>query len=241
MRQIQHFFLPYSLQSDHLRSDDRALILQLMSVLRFKPGDSVVLLDGNGVRAEAVVEMLHRKEVVFKILNRTVFAKPERQLRLAVACAKKPATLEWIFEKATELGVHEIVLLDTARTQVHELRKMERALSIIKEAAEQSERVFLPTLIGPQKWADFLKDWPEGTTLVGDPWDFDVKLGSWLQKTAASELNSLTVVIGPEGGLTPEELAAARAKGATLFQLGETVLRMETAVLASLSLVAFGR
>jgi 16S rRNA (uracil1498-N3)-methyltransferase len=234
MKQIQHFFIDADLAHERVTVREPELLNQMKNVLRFRAGDKVVLLDGRGVRADATVEVIHGKKAVLVVQKREKFAAAERRLRLYVALPKKPATLEWIVEKATELGVTDIVPIDTARCQVHELRKLERLRLIMKEAAEQCERIFMPALHEVLSLEELLKDLPSGLLLAGDPWTYDEKLS---KLKLGGDVN---IVIGPEGGLSGEELAAIRSAGGTLFQLGDLVLRMETAVIAALSVVQFG-
>jgi 16S rRNA (uracil1498-N3)-methyltransferase len=234
MKQIQHFFIDVDLSQERVTVRDHELLNQMKNVLRFRAGDKVVLLDNHGSSADATVELIHAKEAVLIIHQRETFEAPTRRLRLYVALPKKPATLEWIVEKATELGVTDIVPVDTQRCQVHELRKTERLRLIIREAAEQCERIFMPELHEVLSFADLMKDKPSGLLLAGDPWIFDKTLSD------LELCGDLNIVIGPEGGLTDEELSAVRSAGGTLFQLGDLVLRMETAVIAALSVVQFG-
>ncbi len=234
MKQIQHFFIDADLAHERVTVREPELINQMKNVLRFRAGDKVVLLDGRGVRADATVEVIHGKEAVLVVQKRECFELEERRLRLYVALPKKPATLEWIVEKATELGVTDIIPIDTERCQVHELRKLERLRLIIKEAAEQCERIFMPELHEVLSLEDLLADKPSGLLLAGDPWTYDEKLS---KVKLGGDVN---ILIGPEGGLTEQELEAIRKAGGTLFQLGDLVLRMETAVIAALSVVQFG-
>ena len=236
MRQIQHFFVQADLSAPTLTLRDAELLHQLKTVLRFRPGDACILLDNAGTRAQATVETLHSKEAVFRIESREQVPLPSRTVRLCFALPKKPATLEWILQKATELGVTELCPLNTARCQVHEVHKLARAQLIIKEASEQSESIFLPTLKPCLDWPDFLKALPSGCLFAGDPWTYD---GS-LAELRPDPLQDVTVVIGPEGGLTEDELAEWRAAGGQRFRLGTEVLRMETAAVAALSVVLYG-
>ena len=235
MRQVQHFFIDASLAEDTVEVTDRDLLRQMKEVLRFRRGDACVLLDNRGHKAKAVLEEFHSKGAVFKVESRTFVPAADRVVRLYVAVSKKPATLEWIVEKATELGVNEIVPLDTERTQVHELRKTERLEAIIKEAAEQSEQAYLPKLVGLQSFKDLIAHPPFGKILAGDPWNHDGQLTHLLP----SDKEDVNLIIGPEGGLTDVELNEVRRIGGKVFLLGETVLRMETAVIATLALVQY--
>lgn len=237
MKQIQHFFIDADLAHERVTVREPELLNQMKNVLRFRSGDKVVLLDNRGARAEATVETIHSKEAIFTIQKRSTFTDTALKIRLFIALPKKPATLEWIVEKATELGVTDIIPMDTARCQVHELRKLERLQLIIKEAAEQCERIFMPELHGVLHFNNFIDRCKNGEMngllLAGDPWTHDTLLAD--VKGLGTE--SVNIVIGPEGGLTDDELSAVREAGGVLFQLGPLVLRMETAAVAALALV----
>lgn len=235
MRQIQHFFIESDLSEKTVEVTDRDLLRQMKEVLRFRRGDACVLLDNRGTKAKAVLQEFHSKGAVFAIESRQFEPKPDRRLSLYVALSKKPATLEWIVEKATELGVTDLIPLDTERTQVHELRKTDRLAAILKEAAEQSERAYLPILHPLLSFKEFLAHPPYGKILAGDPWKYDAPLS----KVLPGQKEDAHLIIGPEGGLTDEELTAIQQIGGKIFLLGETVLRMETAVIASLALVQY--
>ena len=130
--------------------------------------------------------------------------------------------------------VDEIIPLVTNRTQIDDLRKSDRLKFIMKEAAEQCERPFLPELKETLKFDEFVKNPPEGLILAGDAWDYDLKLKD-IQKNEI-----VNIIIGPEGGLTKEELSMIRDIGGKIFLLGEYILRMETAAIAAISVVRFG-
>lgn len=232
---MQHFLLPdANLESAELSISDKELVQQMLKVLRFRVGDECVLLDGQGGRAKGVITELHKKAAVIAVSDFERLPQPERVIRLYCALSKKPSTFELIVQKATELGVTEIIPVVTKRCQVDHLRKAERLELIIKEACEQCERVWAPELTEAVKLEELLVNMPAGTFLAGD-----ARIEGPLLKDVnmAQEVNLL---IGPEGGLTDEELDAVKAAGGQLFLLGDSVLRMETAAIAALALVAFG-
>lgn len=233
---MQHFIVPTKLKNGPLIIMDKELLHQLKSVLRFRPGDACLLMDGQGGKAEAILKSFHSKEAVFEISSMENSETPKRSLRLYCALSKKPSTFELIIQKATEIGATNLIPLVTERCQVRELRKTDRLLLIVKEASEQSERAFLPKLHHVQTLSDLLQNPPSGLLLAGDPWTYDKNLKD-LNPTPDKDLN---LIIGPEGGLTKAELEEIRKAGGVLFLLGENVLRMETAAIAALSLVQFG-
>lgn len=232
---MQHFILPHPLDADKVRIFDRNTLQQMTKVLRFRKGDKCVLMDGKGTKAKATIEELHSKVAVLHITERTSEKMPARKLRLYCALSKKPATFEFILQKATELRATDLIPLITHRCQVQFLKKQDRLMAIIKEAAEQCENPFLPELQEPLHLNDLLKNLPSGKVLAGDPWTYDARL----KEISLKATEDVNLIIGPEGGLTQEELEAIRTAGGTLFQLGDSVLRMETAALASLAVIQY--
>ncbi len=233
MKQIQHFILEGNIGGETYLIEDRNLLSQMMNVLRYREGDECVVLDGKGNKAKGSITQINKRMAELALSNHETCDKPEKKIRLYVALSKKPATFELIVQKACELGVDEIIPLISVRTQVVYLRKTERLQLIMKEAAEQCERCFLPKLKIPLKFSDFIKNPPEGLILAGDAWDYDIKLKD------AEKSKIINIIIGPEGGLTKEELGMIRNIGGKIFSLGEYVLRMETAVISAISVVRF--
>jgi len=233
---MQHFILHQDLSADRIHILDKELLHQMSDVMRFRKGDECVLMDGQGTKTKAVLEELHRKGATLFVKERETCEAPKRRVRLYCALSKKPATFELILQKATELGATDLVPLVTERCQIRELRKVDRLQVIIKEATEQCERCFEPQLHEVVMLADLVKNPPKGLLLAGDPWTTDKNLRE-VEKSPHEDIN---LIIGPEGGLTSAELEDIRRAGGTLFLLGDTVLRMETAAIAALSVVQFG-
>lgn len=236
MKQIQHFLISDEIVPGKIKIQDRELANQMLRVLRMRIGDCIKVMDGKGKKAEAKIIQLDKKFLEIDVQDIEICKIPSRKLRLYCALSKKPATFEIIVQKATELGVDEIVAFTSERCQVREIHRIERLQSIIKEATEQSERCFAPTIRGAISFEKMLSEIRENNTyisLAGDPWDFDSKL-------AGNNLNgNVNLIIGPEGGLSKAEIENLRGAGAVIFQIGENILRMETAAIAAISVVQF--
>lgn len=230
---MQYFFINQDISGNHVVVTDEELLYQIRYVLRFEKGDECVLLNGKGEKAKGTVETIDKKAVIIRLENHEIFDRPKRKVSLYIAISKKPATFELIIQKATELGVTGIIPLVTEHCQVREIRNEKRLSAIIKEAAEQCERVFLPKLHPVLLWDKFTADPPSGQILTGDARGGDVKLCD--VKFSLSE--SVNLIIGPEGGLTEGELSDVHRIGGRIFSLGENVLRMETAAIAALGVV----
>ncbi|MCK9186389.1 16S rRNA (uracil(1498)-N(3))-methyltransferase [Candidatus Gracilibacteria bacterium] len=245
---MQHFFINQELKEGKVVITNEDLLHQMRNVMRFEAGDKCVFLDGKGSKANGVFEVVAKKEAVINLSEVVHCPDNGRKVSLYIALSKKPATLELIVQKATEIGVTDIFPIVTNRCQVKEMRNIPRFLSIISEAAEQSERCVLPVLHEVISWSDFLNAFPKGEVLVGDARQHDVKLGEYLigrnemgENSGRERADSVgvSVVIGPEGGLTDEEISDAKSQGAKIFLLGENVLRMETAAISAISMVMF--
>ncbi len=228
---MQHFFVNENLEKDIVTISDEDVLHQMIKVLRFRVGDECVLLDGNGGKAAGKIDELHKTAAKIRVGKFEQMAKTGAELRLFAAVSKKPETFEMIVQKATELGATMITPVLTSRCQVESIRKPERLKKIIKEAAEQAERFFLPELGEILKLGDLLKNPPDGKLLCGDARDYDKKLG---EMDFGGNINLL---IGPEGGLTKEEIALVRNAGGVIFLVNRNVLRMETAVIAALAVI----
>lgn len=235
MRQIQHFIVNENITGNEVKIFDNDLIHQIKNVLRLRVGDPLIVLDGKGQKAEAEILEIDKKSANLSLKNHEKFERARHKIRLYSALSKKPSTFELILQKATELGVDEIIPLITERTQVEDVKKNERLNLIVKEATEQSERIFMPELKASVIFPEFIVHPPSGLILAGDPWQFDGEL-----KELKSKNVDLNIVIGPEGGLTNKELEQIRDIGGKIFQLGKSVLRMETAAIASLAVVLYG-
>lgn len=243
---MQHFFINQELKEGKIVITNPDLLHQMKTVMRFEAGDKCVFLDGKGAKANGVFDVVAKKEAIIALSEVIYCPTGGRKVNLYIALSKKPATLELIVQKATEIGVTDIFPIVTNRCQVKEMRNVPRFLSIISEAAEQSERCVLPVLNDVISFKDFLQNFPKGEVLVGDARQYDVKLGEYLRGKEVARKNlgremadSVGVVIGPEGGLTDEEISEAKSKGAKIFLLGENVLRMETAAISAVSMVMF--
>jgi len=232
---MQHFFVDHDISGSHLAISDGDLLHQMKNVLRVRVGEEFIFLDNKGIKAKAVVESVDKKAIVVKLSEKETCSYPNRHVRLYIAISKKPATFELIIQKATELGVTDIIPLVTSRCQVKEIRNQKRLNFIIKEAAEQCERSFLPIFHEVISFDKLITSPPSGVILTGDGRIYDKKLS----EVKIGEEENVNLVIGPEGGLTDEELNSIKTAGGTIFILGKNILRMETAAISAMSLILF--
>ena len=226
--------------------------LRHLRVRRLRDGDEVVVLDGKGGRGSgtivskgAAVRLTFFEETAGDLppSPRPSFASlpGEPALRLTVLlAAAEPARVEWAVEKGTECGAAAFVLLACERSQRAHVAalhaRLARLARIAAEATKQCDRTIVPAVEGPEAAADVLRRWT-GRLLLAAP---DAPpLGPGFAGKGGE--GPRAVAIGPEGGFSPPERALFEECGALSFSLGPRILRLETAVVAAVTLLVGGR
>lgn len=203
--------------------------------LRLREGEPVLLLDGHGARIHAIIERLDRRGVLVRAVT-TVLDGQEGgpYIVLCIGLLADKSRFEWIIEKAVELGAREIVPMATARSEGR--FNADRAGRIAVAALKQSQRSFLPVIPEPVPLAALLAGLPASgrAFICHESASIEDSMERFLLSSPVPE--RITVLIGPEGGFTQEEVEAARRAGAQVVSLGGTRLRAETAALAALVL-----
>lgn len=203
----------------------------LAVVLRLDVGGQVKLFDDRTGEWLAEIAEASRKRVVLRLVERLRERESVPDLWLLFAPIKR-GRIDWLAEKATELGVARLIPVLTRRTIVERVN-LERLRAHVVEAAEQCERTALPELAEPEKLADLLRAWPGDRALFFA----DEEGGAPLAAAAAAAPGPAAVLIGPEGGFTAEERAAVRAlPQARPVSLGPRILRADTAAAAAVAL-----
>lgn len=201
----------------------------LGAVLRLSEGAQVKLFDDSSGEWLAEITQASKKRVSLRIVQHLREREQVPDLWLLFAPVKR-GRIDWLVEKATELGVARLVPALTRRTIVDRVNT-DRLRSHAIEAAEQCERTALPIIDEPRKLDALLREWLEDRVLLFA----DEQGGEPLSAVAAS--GPAAILIGPEGGFTDEERAAIRAvPSARAVSLGPRILRADTAALAAISL-----
>jgi 16S rRNA (uracil1498-N3)-methyltransferase len=200
----------------------------LGNVMRLKQGDRLLVFDGRSGEWLAEIAETAKKRMTLAVVEPARPQESVPDLWLAFAPVKK-GKVDWLVEKAVELGVARLLPVITQRTIVDKLN-LERMRAHIIEAAEQCGRTALAEIDEPMKLEAFLKNRDTARTLYfadesgGEPMNGAFKPGPAL------------ILTGPEGGFTPDEAAAIRAApNATAISLGPRILRAETAALAAVA------
>lgn len=212
----------------------------LARVLRKQTGDEVELFDGQGTAALAVVEAVSKRDVSLKLITQPeTKPRPSPLVTLAVA-PPKGDRFRWLVEKATEIGVHQIIPIQTERSVVHPGdKKLEKLHLTMISACKQSGRNHFMEIQSSQSLESLREiEAAKGEILFGDvPTPQAVSPLQNVTEKAADVL----AVIGPEGGLTNSEIEILRSWGAEPLCVAPHTLRIETAAIALASVLIASR
>ena len=229
--QIRHRFVEFDADQAH----------QMRRVLRLRPGDRVIALDGAGRQYEVTLEEVGNARATGRAADATVATgEPAARLSLYQSLLRREK-FEWVLQKGTEIGVAAFVPVITRRSLVRDAEdvgpeKLGRWQRIIREAAEQSGRGLLPTLLPPLALAE----------ATAGARTADVALIAWEGETrrtirealdGCAAVGEIALFIGPEGGYDEEEVRQAESWGAVPVSLGGRILRTETAAIVGAALV----
>lgn len=215
----------------------------LRDVLRLKSGDEVYLFDGAGREFRCQVETIARDSTAVRVAGQVDPACPESLLNLTLAVALlKGEKFDLVIQKATELGVTNVVPVITARADVRLKseedadRKVIRWQRIALEATKQCGRAHLMKIEKPIGFADFIKPASEPVVRLMFAERGGASLASATGVTS-HQLSKVTAIVGPEGGWTDDEIEVARKAGWQIVTLGGRTLRAETAAIVIATLI----
>lgn len=196
-----------------------------LRVLRMRRGDTISFTDGKGNFYEGLITDDNPSAMAASVSSVSKAEKRPYRLHVAISPVKNDDRLEWFVEKAVETGIDEITPLICSRTEKRRIRK-ERLEGLIISAMKQSVKGHLPVLNDIVSFSDFVADaWP-GKRLIAC---CDPEIMRTAITGAFSPGDEVTILIGPEGDFSPEEVALAMSNGFTPVHLGTSRLRTETA------------
>lgn len=212
--------------------------LRHLRARRLRVGSRLVLADGTGRQRDAVVISLDRHQAVIELSwDQSVQRDSALHLTLAQALLKSDK-LDWVIEKATELGVTEFVLFTCERTVGRaDGDRQARWTRLARSAAQQCQRSRLPSIAGPVSFEQVVARRSEALRLLF--WEQHRPGGLAEVRRQHPDPSSVLAVVGPEGGFSPVEAQCAAAAGLQLIGLGPRILRAETAAVAAISLCQF--
>ncbi|WP_299665181.1 16S rRNA (uracil(1498)-N(3))-methyltransferase [uncultured Polaribacter sp.] len=214
----------------------------IVRVLRKKENDILKITNGKGFLFDAEILIASDKKCIATIIATVEKPKPwNYYLHIAIAPTKNNDRVEWFLEKATEIGIDEITPIICSNSE-RRVVKLERFEKIIQSAMKQSLKFTLPKLNEPVKFNEFIKQDFEGTVCIAHCEPTGENSGEPEKKLLKSVINpseKVTILIGPEGDFSMEEIRKALDKKLTPISLGESRLRTETAALVAVNMVSF--
>lgn len=216
------FYIENNLTGSTINLVDPVLLNQLRNVLKLKTGDHISVFNGDGNELEVEIKNLKKTEVELSVLEKIKKGKRKNSVNLYLAILKKE-NFELAVQKAVESGVTKIIPIITERTIKLGL-KIDRLQLIIKEAVEQSGQVYLPKLSEPLTFSQAINQAQNSEALNIF---FDIEK----RNDQISDNEEINLFVGPEGGWGDEEKSMARQAGFCFYQLGQSILRAETAVI----------
>jgi len=230
---LPYFYIP-AFDKQQLEIDlDEDNSRHIVQVLRMGVGEEIRLTDGRGALLTAGIVEAHKKKCRVTVRSVEFLPPPGRKLTVAISPLKNASRFEWFLEKATEIGVAEIIPLLCDRTERQHLRA-DRLHNILVSALLQSQQAWLPVLRSATPLVQLL-DAPE----------FDHRLIAWMEERSTNayprpQTGPTLILIGPEGDFTAEEAASALARQYIPVTLGKNRLRTETAGVVAAALLCIG-
>ncbi len=219
---------------------ERDEIHHIKNVLRSKINDIIQIFNSNRQEITGTILSLSENEIMIKKIS--FKSDPPHTTKIILACAiPKKSKFEMIIEKSTELGIDEIIPIETKRTEIkiksNQLQKKQnRFQTVAINAAKQSKRLSIPTILPIMKFTKALEYLTESSTVIMPSLTGKTKpLLKTLTHLQKKKTTSISFLIGPEGDFTEEEYHQAHEKGAIPVSLGPTVLRVETAAICASS------
>lgn len=210
----------------------------IVQVLRMKEGEMLNLTDGRGTLITAEINHAHKKRCEVIVIDSRFTSHDSRRITIAISLLKNTSRFEWFLEKATEIGVTEIIPLICERTEKQKFR-LERMQQICISAMLQSHQCWLTLLHQPLKYEHFISR--------KEPASTEQKFIAYCAETSDKKplsifkpFNPGIILIGPEGDFTHEEVRHALERGFVPVSLGETRLRSETAGMVAAVLLMLG-
>lgn len=239
---IHRFYINEEIKGDELLIREDGLVHQWRDVFRYNVGSEVILFDGSGFEYDCVIEKINNREAELKVVARRKGIVPENSIILFQSLIKKD-NMEWIVEKATELGVSKIVPLISERSEKKGFN-LERARKIAIEASEQCGRGDVPEIGEITNLEECIMNYGKDAII------FDSSGTPPSPPLVQGREGAISIFIGPEGGWSPKELDLFKEKarpltpersdggrGAKILSLGPLTLRAETAAISALTIL----
>lgn len=238
MKEIRYFYVPDAAHVTELPDEEA---IHAVRVLRMTAGDEMMLMDGEGTFYRAQVTLASQKHCLYEIVESL---PQERQwqgrVHLAIAPTKLMDRIEWMTEKAVEVGIDELSFLDCQFSERRSL-KLPRIEKIVVSAVKQSRKAYMPKINDMDSFKTFINHHTAGNRYIAHCYDEveRVNLFDELRKGGTDE--DALVLIGPEGDFSIDEVKMAVEAGFVSVDLGKSRLRTETAGLSAVMMMQLAK
>ena len=233
MKEERYFYVPNADRNNELPPEETTHALR---VLRLQSGDDMFLMDGQGNFYHAEVSLATHKKCLYHIKETLPQQKTWRgHIHLAIAPTKHIDRMEWLVEKATEVGFDEITFLHCAFSERKVLRT-DRIEKIVVSAAKQSRKAWMPKVNTLESFKEFITTPHEGRKFIAHCYTEIEKKDFFDAITNDDLATPITVLVGPEGDFSIDEVRLAMEQGYESITLGKSRLRTETAGLMAVTI-----
>lgn len=230
MKEIRYFYVPNAASVGELPEEEAK---HAVRVLRLQSGDRMVLVDGEGGLFDAEVSVASGKHCLYNILETLPYEREWRgRISLAIAPTKMMDRMEWMAEKATEIGFDEISFLDCKFSERKTLRT-DRVERIVVSAMKQSHKACKPVVNEMCGFKEFVSKEREGRKFIAHCYEEVARRDLFDELSAMDAETPVTVLVGPEGDFSIDEVRLAMEHGYESISLGRSRLRTETAGLSA--------
>lgn len=240
MKEERYFYVPEATQTDELPHDEATHAIR---VLRMQPDDEIYLIDGKGTFHRAVITLVTNKKCLYRIVESLPQTRTwTNNIHLAIAPTKMMERMEWMTEKITEIGFDELSFLDCAFSERTRLR-VDRIEKILVAAVKQSRKAHIPQVHDITDIRKFLTAPRTGHKYICHCYQEFSKIDLFSALNVVEDTEDVTILVGPEGDFSVEEVQLAIDNGFVSVSLGESRLRTETAGLMAVTMsnIAFRR
>ncbi len=232
---MPRIFLPAAEVHDGRLSIKGEKARYLSAVLRCRPGDDLTIYDDDGNAYSSKISAVGSREVKVELIER-IDRNTDSPLHITLLQGLlKGEKMDFVVQKATELGVQEIVPVVTERSQLRETRKVPRWARIAEEASRQSGRNSVPLIHQTTDFGALLPALPASGIIFWEQGGHN--LAAALKQCKAG--GGISLFTGPEGGFSEKEIASASEKGFLVATLGRRILRAETAAITAVAITQF--
>ena len=238
MKETRYFYVPDAAHLQELPSDEAS---HAVRVLRLGTGDEIMLMDGQGCFYRAEVTVASNHHCMYAIQETMPQERPwQGHIHLAIAPTKLIDRMEWMIEKAVEIGIDEITFLDCKFSE-RKVVKTERLDKIAVSAMKQSRKAWKPVLHEMTSFKEFITADRGGDKYIAHCYEEVERTFLFDELKALAATEDVTILIGPEGDFSMDEVKDALAQGYHSVHLGTSRLRTETAGLAAVMMAQLSK